>query len=313
VVELPLCWWAVFSSPTARAIYRERRARRKTSRGNPVRYDSSAMTGGAYVFQGTAREAELERLRALERAFDAGTRRWLLRTGVGPGWRCLEVGAGAGSIARWLSEVVGTVGQVVALDLDARFLSDINVAAPNLEIVEADIRTAHVAPGAFDLVHARFLLIHLADWAAALEAMIRCVKPGGWLVVEEPDFSSARVYAGDAQLRAAFENVGRAVEAMFARRGMDHAFGARIPALLQDLETARGFREICVENDLPVDRGGGPIATMMGMSTRQLRDKYVATGHAAPDDIERYDRLARDQTFWASYHGVIRGAARARS
>src|SRR5262245_43924512 len=207
------------------------------------------MTGGAYVFQGTAHAPELERLRALERAFDRGTRRWLLSTGVGPGWRCLEVGAGAGSIARWLGEAVGGDGRVVALDRDARFLAD--VSAPNLEVVEADIRTAQVAPRAYDLVNARFLLIHLADWAAALDAMIRCVKPGGWLVLEEPDFSSARVYAGDAELRAAFANVGRAVEAMFARRGMDHAFGARLPALLQELEAGRGFHEISVENDLP--------------------------------------------------------------
>jgi ubiquinone/menaquinone biosynthesis C-methylase UbiE len=84
---------------------------------------------------------------------------------------------------------------------------------------EADVRDAGVEPESFDLAHARFMLIHVPDWAAALAAMIRCLKPGSWLVLEEPNFSGSRSFAGPAELRRAFDNVHRAIEAMFSQRG----------------------------------------------------------------------------------------------
>src|SRR5262245_24735854 len=52
--------------------------------------------------------------------------------GVRPGWRCLEVGAGGGSIAAWLADCVGSEGAVVATDLDTTHLRGLSL--PNLEI-----------------------------------------------------------------------------------------------------------------------------------------------------------------------------------
>src|SRR5262249_6359478 len=144
------------------------------------------MNDRAYVFDTTEHHGELTRLRVIEQVFDAGTRRCVLTTGVAAGWRCLEVGAGAGSIATWLSETVQPSGHVVAVDLNARFLSAID--APNLDVLEADIRAAPLRTASFDLAHARFVLIHVPQWREALAAMLAALKPGGWLVLEEPDF-----------------------------------------------------------------------------------------------------------------------------
>jgi len=65
-------------------------------------------------------EAEDERLALLERIFDPLSRR--RRELVQPGWRCLEVGAGRGSMAVWLAEQVGESGEVVATDIDVTYL-----------------------------------------------------------------------------------------------------------------------------------------------------------------------------------------------
>jgi SAM-dependent methyltransferase len=262
------------------------------------------MTERPYVFEGTRHEAELERLRTLEAVFDPGTGACLLRTGLGPGWRCLEVGAGAGSIAKWLSETAGPSGHVLAVDLNTRFLS--GLAGANLEVREADIREAEIEPDSFDLAHARFVLIHVPDWKGALAAMIRCLKPGGWLVLEEPDFSSSRSLAGPAELRRAFDNVHRAIEAMFRQRGLDHAFGARLPALLLD----GGLEAIAIENDASIVPGGSPLARMMGLSTQQLGDKYIATGLATLRDIDLYGSFAADRACWATYHATVRASGR---
>src|SRR4051812_14227124 len=89
-----------------------------------------------YVFD-QAWTKERERLTALESLFDASSRRLLADLGVGAGWRCLEVGAGAGGIARWLADRVGDTGRVVATDLDTRFLD----GSGNLDVRTHDVVT----------------------------------------------------------------------------------------------------------------------------------------------------------------------------
>ena len=260
-----------------------------------------ATSQSSYVFADTGARSELERLETLESVFDPDSRRLLGSTGLGPGWRCLEVGAGAGSIATWLAGEVGPSGEVVAVDTNSRFLRD--KVRPGLRVLEGDIRTVSLEPGTFDLVHARFLLIHVAQWQAALQAMLRAVGPGGFLVLEEPDFSASRATAGRDELRVAFERVHRAIESMFRRRGLDFAFGQRIPGLLAE----GGLAAVRVENAAPVCQGGSPMARMMGLSTRQLRDKYLATGQAQERDLELYDAFTLDPGAWGVFHGTIRG------
>ena len=62
------------------------------------------------------------RYKLLSEMFDQATTRYLASVGVGGGWRCLEAGAGAGSVARWLAKRVGPAGRVIATDLDTTLL-----------------------------------------------------------------------------------------------------------------------------------------------------------------------------------------------
>ena len=67
------------------------------------------------------------------------TRRRIGRLGLAPDVRCLEVGGGRGSIARWLCQDVAPRGQVTATDLDTGFLSELSL--PNLTVLRHDVRT----------------------------------------------------------------------------------------------------------------------------------------------------------------------------
>lgn len=261
-------------------------------------------TGSGYVFEGAGHDLELERLRLLESAFDKGSQRFLLLTGLGEGMRCLEIGAGAGSIATWMGQVVGPKGSVAAVDIDTRFIGDATRA--NVTVHEADIRTVNLEPTSFDIAHARFVFIHQADWNSALHATLRLLKPGGRLIIEEPDFSVSRALAGKAQLRRSFDRVHQAIEAMFNAREMDHAFGLRLPTIFEELR----LDETAFENDAPISRGGSTLARMMGMSMRQLRERYLATGLLSAGDMENYGAFSSDPSCWAIYHGTVRGAAR---
>ena len=130
----------------------------------------------------------LARLRSLEQWLDPATIRHLRARGVGAGWRCLEVGAGAGSIARWLCGQVCPGGEVVATDIDTRFLESRSEA--NLRVLRHDITADNLPPAAFDLVHCRLVLAHLPDRHAVLSKLAAALKPGGQLVAEEMDFVS---------------------------------------------------------------------------------------------------------------------------
>ena len=114
------------------------------------------------------------RLALLERWLDPGTIHQLQTLGVRAGWRCLTVGAGGGSITEWLCRQVGPSGHVVATDINTRFLEALEY--PNLEVRRHDILTDDLEPAVFDLVHVRFVLMHLADPSQAVRPLIQPMR-----------------------------------------------------------------------------------------------------------------------------------------
>jgi 2-polyprenyl-3-methyl-5-hydroxy-6-metoxy-1,4-benzoquinol methylase len=138
-----------------------------------------------YVWQHDL-NGEPDRLRLMSRLLDPSSRFHLLRTGVTEGWRCLEVGAGNGSLSQWLAQQVGPTGHVLATDLHPELLQ--GIAGRNLVVRAFDV-VHDEPPGApFDLVAVRALLHHLPERRGVVARMVRWLKPGGWLFVQEPDF-----------------------------------------------------------------------------------------------------------------------------
>ena len=144
-----------------------------------------------YRLAAAGREAaEDKRLSLLESIFDPTSRR--RRSLVKPGWRCLEIGAGRGSMAVWLAQQVGEKGQVVATDLDVTYLERLHL--PNLDvrrhnILEDPIETLGL--GSFDMVSLRLVLFWLVDrQEEAIRRIVQCVRPGGWLVDEDGDWGT---------------------------------------------------------------------------------------------------------------------------
>lgn len=143
-----------------------------------------------YIFDKNQDDQELARLRLIEHALDKGTIVRLQSTGIQPGWRCPELGAGAGSIAQWMGEVVGRQGEVVAIDIKTNYLQHLSL--PPHRIVEGDFCDVP-SDGEFDLAHCRYVLVHNRQSQSILKKLCSLLKPGGFLVVEEPDFTSAKL------------------------------------------------------------------------------------------------------------------------
>ena len=161
------------------------------------------MTSDGYALADVAFEPERERLDILESLNDPASVAWLTRLGISEGWRCLDVGAGGGSVARWMAERVGANGTVVAADMDTRFLRALDL--PKVEIRRLDILEDDIEVDHYDLVHARFLLMHVSSPERALVNMVAAIKPGGWLLVEDGDYTNFAAADRDHALSAVFD------------------------------------------------------------------------------------------------------------
>jgi ubiquinone/menaquinone biosynthesis C-methylase UbiE len=107
-------------------------------------------------------ELSKQRLELLEACHDPSSFARARALGVGPGWRCLEAGAGNGSFARWLAMRVGETGRVVAADIDTRLVGDLD-ALPRAEVRRIDLVEDELPRAEFDFVHTRMLLLHIPE------------------------------------------------------------------------------------------------------------------------------------------------------
>ncbi|MEU4126400.1 class I SAM-dependent methyltransferase [Streptomyces virginiae] len=191
-----------------------------------------------------------------------------LRTlGAGPGWTCLEVGAGTGTVARRLLEEAG-VAEVLAVDRDVRFLAAHPVTG--LSVLQADVTADDFTPGTFRLVHARFVLMHLPSPRRTVAGLSRLLAPGGVLVVSDAvDLTTAS--APDTPYT-------RAMRAMW--QGLRDSIGTdvtqvpRYPELLREA----GLESVAAEIHVPPLQPGSPISRFWADTWERAREAMVGTG-----------------------------------
>lgn len=241
-------------------------------------------------------EAEDDRLNLLEQLLDPLSRR--RREFVQPGWRCLEIGAGRGSMAVWLARQVGESGQVVATDIDLTFLKRLDV--PNLEVRQHDILDDSLdtlGPNSFDLVCSRLLLFWLAGkQEAAIRRMVQCLRPGGWLLYEDGDWGTLSPVEASHPHAGPFQRTWRNGEWLISR-GYDPVFGRKLPMLFDRC----GLRNIRHEATAEVARGGSPWAMWWKATLEALRIWEQAAGALTEVHESEYKTLLVpwvDSSFW---------------
>jgi SAM-dependent methyltransferase len=234
-------------------------------------------------------EEELIRLRGLEAALDPGTREHLSRLGVGPGSRCLEIGAGAGGIACWLAELVAPDGIVVATDLETDFLADEAERYPTLHVIQHDL-VAEDLPGGFDVVHARYLVEWLPDKALALRRMVSALRSGGALLDEEPDFVTLFETPESSAMRRVMLAAMRYLESTCP---VDTQYGRR---LVDDL-VAAGLEDVEAEARAPIVRGASPpAADFLRLTIEKLREPLVAECRVNETELDDAVAMLEDPT-----------------
>ncbi len=257
-------------------------------------------SGCRYIFANSAAQAP-SRFSALAEIFDPGTIRHLTDLGVETGWHCLEVGAGGGSVARWLAARVGEDGRVVATDVDTRWLE--TVRALNITVDRHDIGQDPLPEAAFDLVHARLVLQHVRDREAALARMVAALKPGGWILIEEFDNLSLLPDPGVNPAEVLLKTAS-ALRYLMARRGVDLRYGRLLPSRLR----GQGLVNVGVEGRVFMWQGSSPGARLWSANFEQLREAMIAAGllteQEIAEDLQRLgdaDFMAPSPLLWSAW------------
>lgn len=245
-------------------------------------------------------ESEYDRLRIQSQLFEPITERVLKAAGVGPGQTCLDVGCGPGEVMRLLGKLVGPTGHVTGLDVDPAAgkvaLDRVRGAgAGAYAFVEGDLGSIAMPPGGpFDVVYARFLLLHVTDPIAALKTMYGWTKPGGVIVIQDVDFESVAVVPPHASwprylelLKEIFASIGSTsrfgstLPLVFKEAGLGVMDGSDIGAVQAPLSELAPIYAAALTNALPV-------AVKLGLITHQEGQSLVDDLREAAKDEDVY-------------------------
>jgi SAM-dependent methyltransferase len=173
------------------------------------------------------------------------------RLGLREGWRCADVGAGGGDVTVALARIVGRDGRVYAVDSDPARRDEVAKAAAQAAQAQVVALTQAgeelTLPEPVDLAYCRFVLMHVHSPVVVLARMGAAVRPGGWVVAQEPVTSAGRV--------------GGQPLSMPSARHPD--VGATLPALA--LEAGLGLVDAWAE--APAWAGPGPVADYLEAMT----------------------------------------------
>jgi len=234
---------------------------------------------GEYVLA-TGRAAS-HRLQVLHNVYGPGARRVLLGAGIKSGMRVADLGCGVGMTTALLAELVGPTGEVVGVDFSAAQLAQAeeltSQGLSNVKFIEASATDTGLPYGSFDFVYSRFLLIHLTEPVEALREMHRLLKPGGILVCEDGDLTTAGSEPTTA-LNMFADLFGR----LGPKWGVDYTLGRR----LFQLVSAENFSDVEITYNQPVV-ARGESKRLAELSVAEAGPSFVNAGLITEQDLEQ--------------------------
>ncbi|MGH3404422.1 MAG: class I SAM-dependent methyltransferase [Streptosporangiaceae bacterium] len=244
------------------------------------------------------------RRRRREEHSDPRSIAFISRLGIPPDATCLEVGAGLGSLARWMATSLAPTGLVWATEVQPELVQSIGEAAPpNLKAIRHDIVTDPPPGQSYDLIHARFVLEHLPSRDRVLRSLASMLSPGGWLVIEDALITMAIL-----------DGPGPYLEAMtsFARHragmGSDYTWARNLPGHFRQLRLG-GIRAQRVAD---IFESGSGLGAFWAAVLQQEPGPANATHDAASPACEAVALLCAGSEWFSGPH-IIQCAGRRES
>lgn len=249
---------------------------------------------GEYIFD-TGSDLGKQHVALLEHLLDEPTTRILQGAGVREGGRCLEIGAGGGSVARWLAERVGSTGRVVAIDLETDHLA----AGPGVDVRRWDIHDGIPDGGPYDLIHARLVLAHLPRRRELVQDLIRALAPGGWLVLGEVTDRPMTVLSAPTESDAALFTYMQhlSLEVVSPARGLSFEWAGEVPGQM----AAAGLLDLHGLQHSETSRGGAP-GSLLHRNLNMQAEPLLREAGATTTQLTRYRELLLDPSFTAWFY-----------
>jgi 2-polyprenyl-3-methyl-5-hydroxy-6-metoxy-1,4-benzoquinol methylase len=221
------------------------------------------------------------------------------------GARCLEVGAGGGSIARWLADEVAPLGHVTAIDLKPHHIPQHD----HLTVIEHDLNGEEPLPGGpFDLIHARLVLAHLPRRRDILRSLVDrltlngIIAIGDWRTTNPNPVISAPTEADAALYRRYQYTIGTHV---FAAAGTDRDWATHTHTALRE----EGLTDIHTTVHAEYWEGGGTGCQLIATVIEEVRPKLLEAG-LSTDELEELTALVNDPRLVLHGHPLYYTTAR---
>lgn len=251
-------------------------------------------TPSAYSFDNADPEAG-DRHQYLSTILDDFTFARLSTLGDLTGKRCLEVGAGGGSVARWFADQTGPTGQVIATDLKPQHIP----SHPGYSVLRHDLVRDPIPDGPWDVIHARLVLMHIPERREVLRRLADALAPGGALVIEEWEtwYPKLVMDIPSEELRELFDRYqATLVGQILPSRGTDTGWAPRVHAEM----VAAGLSDVETEIQASAWPGGTAGAMLIVVNLGQLHEEFLAAGFTEAE-LDRLRALMTDPRF------VVRG------
>lgn len=204
-----------------------------------------------------------------------------------PAGRCLEIGAGSGSIACWMADEIGPGGLVVATDIKPQHIPN----RTRLQVIKHDIASDEPLPHeSYDLIHARLVLAHLPDRWALVAKLADLVAPGGALVIEEwGAWAGPMLTCPDPGGAALYEQYQETLLEVFRSAGNDPTWALHVPEAMADA----GLTDLDVVGETASWPGGTAGCKLPALVSVELADRLMAAGMDA-EDLARLRKILVD-------------------
>ena len=260
---------------------------------------------GKYVLAQGSNAAR--RLEGIHKVWGPGMMRIAKEAGLQPGMRLADFGCGVGTALESFAEYLGPHGHLTGVDISSAQLDEArqrltNAGAMDFHLVETPAESTPLKSDSYDFVYSRYLLIHLIDPILAVHEMLRVLKPGGILFIDDGDLStvfSSPPSAGDEFSRIFME--------LGAKRGVDYSLGRRLHTLM----AGAGVNDIHVHVEHPAYLRGDekriiawsieetkPAVVSTGLHTEDEIDAIIVEMHKATDDETMLFSVPRMNRVW---------------
>jgi SAM-dependent methyltransferase len=211
--------------------------------------------------------------------------------------RVADLGCGVGMVTALLAELVGPTGQVVGVDFSGAQIAQARELLPpgfsNVCFIEGSATDTGLPHESFDLIYSRFLLIHLTEPGLALREMHNLLKPGGILVCEDGDLTSAGSEP-PSTLNAFSDLFGR----LGPNWGVDYTLGRRLFQMVR----AANFCEPEITYNQPV-AARGENKLLLELSLAEAGSSLVGAGLITSEELDhtlvKMRGIAEDETVLA--------------